>query len=389
MLAPPSCGACGYLRRGVLGLLMVLVAAAGSQAPGAGAGDSSVEGETMALSGTVSPPSSDSAESVGSGPLISAEGTATNGGYPLTASPATTAPSRTSPASNPFLGAHGYVDPHSDAAVAARARRSWDPAGAAALDKIAVGSSADWYGAWVPTRVLASRVSQRLATQRAAGALPVLVAYAIPHRDCGNYSGGGERTSASYRAWIAQLAAGIGSTKAVVVLEPDALAQLDCLSPSGQHDRIVLLAGAVRTLTAHPSVAVYVDAGGPGWQRPSVMAARLTAANIARARGFSVNVSNFNTNATSQAYGDTLSGLIGGKPFLVDTSRNGRGPGSTWCNPSGRALGSAFTTATGDWLTDAFTWIKMPGRSDGVCNGGPRAGQFWTDYAIGLARRAR
>jgi len=32
--------------------------------------------------------------------------------------------------------------------------------------------------------------------------------------------------------------------------------------------------------------------------------------------------------------------------------------------------------------------VKHPGESDGTCNGGPTAGTFWTDYAIGLAQRA-
>jgi endoglucanase len=35
----------------------------------------------------------------------------------------------------------------------------------------------------------------------------------------------------------------------------------------------------------------------------------------------------------------------------------------------------------------AFLWIKKPGESDGECNGGPKAGQWWTEMAIGLAKR--
>jgi len=32
--------------------------------------------------------------------------------------------------------------------------------------------------------------------------------------------------------------------------------------------------------------------------------------------------------------------------------------------------------------------IKRPGESDGTCNGGPSAGTFWPEYALGLASRA-
>jgi endoglucanase len=43
------------------------------------------------------------------------------------------------------------------------------------------------------------------------------------------------------------------------------------------------------------------------------------------------------------------------------------------------------TSSTGAPEADAFLWIKPPGESDGTCNGGPGAGQFWVDYALALA----
>ena len=75
---------------------------------------------------------------------------------------------------------------------------------------------------------------------------------------------------------------------------------------------------------------------------------------------------------------------------MIDTSRNGRGgvSGSAWCNPPGQALGRAPTTNTGLPLVDAYLWVKTPGESDGPCNGGPRAGQWGPEYALGLSRTA-
>jgi endoglucanase len=75
---------------------------------------------------------------------------------------------------------------------------------------------------------------------------------------------------------------------------------------------------------------------------------------------------------------------------VIDTSRNGRGPAADgdWCNPLGRALGARPTAATGVWRQDASLWVKHPGESDGPCHGGPAAGQWWPDYALGLAQRA-
>jgi endoglucanase len=39
-------------------------------------------------------------------------------------------------------------------------------------------------------------------------------------------------------------------------------------------------------------------------------------------------------------------------------------------------------------LVDAYLWLKKPGESDGTCNGGPKAGEFWLDRALELARNA-
>ena len=66
-------------------------------------------------------------------------------------------------------------------------------------------------------------------------------------------------------------------------------------------------------------------------------------------------------------------------------TRRGASDGA-WCNPPGRGLGTRPTTATGSVTVDAFLWIKLPGESDGPCNGGPAAGTFWPDGALALAR---
>ena len=119
------------------------------------------------------------------------------------------------------------------------------------------------------------------------------------------------------------------------------------------------------------------------------MAPRLIAAGIGFADGFSLNVSNFHTAETNTAYGQALAGLLGGKRFVIDTSRNGLGGSDPydWCNPAGRALGTPATAITGHPLVDAYLWIKRPGESDGTCNGGPAAGGWWGEYALGLAAR--
>jgi len=88
--------------------------------------------------------------------------------------------------------------------------------------------------------------------------------------------------------------------------------------------------------------------------------------------------------------------MVGGKPFIVNTSHNGRGPlhfrrggrrVNIWCNPSGRGLGPRPTTATGHRLVDAYMWINRPGYSAGSCNGGPLpVGAWWPQRALMYAR---
>jgi len=279
-----------------------------------------------------------------------------------------------------------WTDPHSPVKQAAEARRHSDPTGAAALDKVAGQPRTEWFGDWNPSSTVRSTVASRAAQTRAAGAVPVFVLYAVPHRDCAIGSG---LDTSGYRLWVREVAAGLGAGPAAVVLEPDALGLISCLSPAQQQERTGLLADAVDVLRANGKTGVYLDASS--WVPERTMAARLKAAGISRARGFSLNVSNYNTTESEVSYGRALKGLVESKGFLVDTSRNGLGPtqDAQWCNAPGRALGRKPTTSP--WISgvDALLWIKPPGESDGVCRWGePAAGAFWPDYAIGLAQRA-
>jgi endoglucanase len=287
---------------------------------------------------------------------------------------------------NPLAGAKFYVDPFSDARRQADAWSATRPADAAELEKIASRSQADWFGGWSGDIITA--VNQRVTTIRPAGALPVLVAYNIPQRDCGGYSEGGAGSPAAYRTWIRGFAGAIGDGAAVVILEPDALAGMDCLSSADRDARVALINDAIDVLEAQPNVAVYVDAGHSHWQSAAEIATRLTQAGVSRAQGFSLNVSNYNATADEVAYARSVSARVGGKHAVIDTSRNGLGPGPDrqWCNPPGRAVGAPASASTAHPSVDAYLWIKRPGESDGTCNGGPPAGAWWPEYALGLTQ---
>ncbi|WP_093798984.1 glycoside hydrolase family 6 protein [Streptomyces sp. Wb2n-11] len=287
-----------------------------------------------------------------------------------------------------------WVDPKSDAA---RQVGAWEAQGRGAdadvLRRISERPVADWPDGNDPAPGI------RRAVRGAAedGRTLVLVAYNIPHRDCGQHSAGGAADADTYRRWIGSFADSIGTAPAIVVLEPDAVPHIvDGCTPAEEHDeRTALLSEAVDRLKRQPKTKVYLDAGNPAWiDDPGKLVEPLKRAGVDRADGVSLNVSNFQKDDTVEAFGNRLSGLLGGAHFVIDSSRNGNGPLSgsradAWCNPAGRALGTPPTDRTGDPLLDAFLWIKRPGESDGECRGGPAAGTWWPDYALGLARRAK
>jgi endoglucanase len=282
---------------------------------------------------------------------------------------------------NPLAGAPFYVNPNS---AAMRAAQHADPPSA---ELTAIANTPQAY--WIVPGSSAATVAKYTGDAAAAGAIPVLALYGIPHRDCGSFAAGGFGSAGEYRGWIDGIANDVGASRVAVIVEPDALAMADCLSGDQRQERYDLIRYAVDTLTRNPAAAVYVDAGHLRWHSPADMAARLNNAGVGHARGFSLNTANFFTTEDEIGYGEAISGLTNGSHYVIDTSRNGAGPAPAskldWCNPSGRAVGAPPTTATAGAHADAYLWIKRPGESDGSCGkGDPPAGTFVNQYAIDL-----
>ncbi|PWI18178.1 endoglucanase [Streptomyces sp. Act143] len=287
-----------------------------------------------------------------------------------------------------------WVNPDGNAAQqVAEYEKSGKKADADHIRRIAEQPTGEWIGPENPEQ------EARGFTEAAekAGRTALLVLYNIPHRDCGQYSQGGAADGNAYRSWIDGVAAGIGDRPATVILEPDAVLHLvdGCTQDEFHEERYDLLGGAIDKLKSLKNTKVYLDAGNAGWGHPDQIFEPLKWAGVERADGFSVNVSNFYSTQDSIAYGKQLSQKVGGKHFVIDTSRNGNGPytegkaDERWCNPPGRALGEPPTTKTADPLVDAYVWVKRPGESDGECKGGPKAGEWWAEYALALAKASK
>jgi endoglucanase len=263
--------------------------------------------------------------------------------------------------------------------------RSSRPDDATLMERLAAQPVAKWVNEWVPL----SEIGRTFTRAAATGATPVFVAYNIPNRDLGSYSAGGAADASAYRTWIRDFAAALAGRRSIVVLEPDAVPQTARMSEPGRAERFALLRDAIQVLKAANAI-VYLDAGNARWMSPEAASVALQSAGLAQADGFSLNVSNYISTSVSMAYGDQISSRTGGKHYIIDTSRNGMGgtADAQWCNVPGQSLGVEPTTQTGNSRVDALLWIKVPGESDGTCNGGPRSGAWFAEYALGLARQA-
>jgi len=258
----------------------------------------------------------------------------------------------------------------------------------ALVRKIAAVPTAEWLGEW-NGNVFDSVKSYM---DKAGTKLAVFIAYNIPGRDNGNYSSGGLHSKEEYYSWIGSIGAAIGDRKAIIVLEPDAIAlsvERAKITEEKARERIEMLRVAVDILKKQPNVKIYLDASmwnAPGWETHQQRASLMNSAGLQNAHGFSVNVSGFKKTADSETWAKQLQAVVG-KPFIIDTSRNGNGDWITndpqpWCNPPGRALGLQPD------LTKGYLWLKRPGESDGTCRGFPSAGTFVPSIAIEMSRNA-
>tara|TARA_B110000285_G_scaffold193887_1_gene223187 strand:- start:1441 stop:2289 length:849 start_codon:yes stop_codon:yes gene_type:complete len=228
---------------------------------------------------------------------------------------------------------------------------------------------------------------QRLL-KRAEPQLPIFVMYNIPNRDVGQYSKGGAKSRERYIDFVERFANGIGNTEAIIIYEPDALPHSTLLDIDEQEWRLSLMKESIQYLTDNCNGRIYIDIGHSNWLDPKVAAELLNKVSNSSVVGFSVNSCNYRSTDECINWGKRVVRYCNNRmKFVIDTSRNGQGPlDDKWCNPPQRGLGEPPTTDTKHRLCDAYLWIKIPGESDGKCNGGPKAGKFWGEQAEELVK---
>ena len=103
---------------------------------------------------------------------------------------------------------------------------------------------ARWFGSWSGTIGTAAGAYSGVADYH--GRLPIMVAYNVAGRDaCGGHSGGGAGSAEAHNSWTAGFAGGIADRPAIVILEPDALGDFDCLSSTQVAERQEMLVNAL------------------------------------------------------------------------------------------------------------------------------------------------
>lgn len=203
-------------------------------------------------------------------------------------------------------------------------------------------------------------------------AVPVIVVYDIPNRDIGGGHSGGGTTAANYRTWIDGVSQRIGTSKVVLILEPDALPDLSKLNAGQRDERLELMAYATKKLATNANARTYIDVGHPDYGGTVAMgdALKQIAAKGGTVQGVSANVSNFYSTAASTTYAKAVATAFGqpGVKVMIDTSRNGAADKpSGWCNPPGQRLGSLVDKTFDPNAEVEEMFIKTPGDSDGLC----------------------
>jgi endoglucanase len=269
---------------------------------------------------------------------------------------------------------------------------------ASLMAKIALQPQFKWFGRWNEDDKggTAGTIRRYLARVHDAqpGRVPQMVTMRHQGRACHRrYTAGGAREDARTRKWYRDFARGIGSARVVIGFEPDSLGTIDCLAKRRRRARIELLRYGVDVLSQLPGATIYLEGGASDWESAARTAKLLRLIGVAKVRGFMLNVTHYDWTASNIRYGLDVSRRVGGKPFMISTSFNGRGPVhyrrwisrarhlwrrvTVWCHPLRRGLGIAPTTQTHHPKVDAYLYVGRPGYSGGSCNGGPLPVGSW------------
>jgi endoglucanase len=213
--------------------------------------------------------------------------------------------------------------------------RAASGANKALIGKIALRPRTKWYGSFVADGAIKDTVRRYIDASQ-DGDRSKLVQLAVfrmkpwEHTGCTRRATAAEK--ASYRRWITNLAAGIGTTPALVVMQPDG-PFLWCVPDRAATG--ALLTFATKTLSALRNTSVYIDGGAADWCEnghgadPERCAGILKRTGIRYARGFALDSSHYTGPTANITLGSKMVSILqrdgyGTKHFILDTAKSGR-----------------------------------------------------------------
>jgi endoglucanase len=191
------------------------------------------------------------------------------------------------------------------------------------LGRIALQPRAVWDGYWDGNPRGTAQQTIRDSTQGVPNALAQVAIFRLdPWESCSGYWS--RANQASYKAWIRSYAAGIGSARVALVLQPDLPFAL-CVS-SGVPEQ--LISYAAKVFNSLPHTTVYIDAGAYAWYKPVLIAHLLERSGIWHSRGFALNVTQYGSTDQELRWGAQINHALAAdgarhKHFVINTDENG------------------------------------------------------------------
>lgn len=199
------------------------------------------------------------------------------------------------------------------------------------LGAVALQPRVRWFGAWYPDDDAESVIHDYIqnVTRGDPTVLAQLAVFRLvpwEHPSCQRLPTAAEL--GSYKTWIDNFAAGIGTSRVAMILQPDLPFEL-CV-PNHSQLPLYEVAYAARVFDLLPHTTVYIDVGAADWPTVDQAVAMLRGAGVGYARGFALNATHYDTTEREIRFGQRVSaGLarahIPGRHFVVNTADNGRG----------------------------------------------------------------
>ncbi len=261
------------------------------------------------------------------------------------------------------------------------------------LARIALQPRMLWFGAWYPDSSAQSAAS-RYVSDVTRGNPNVLVQIAVfrlqPWEEASCLRLESQAEQASYKRWIDRFAAGIGSARVALVLQPD-LPFARC-NPDGGRIALSLVRYAAQVFTALPHTSVYIDAGAADWPTVTQAVRMLRRAGVAAVRGFSLNNTHFDSNSNELLFGARVSRALAaagvpGKHFVINTAENGSA--WTWQQYHGDHGNPRICRTATDWPCMTLGIPPTTSVTDGrlhLSRAAARAAKRWCDAYLWVGR---